>query len=57
MLNRVHRSPNHQLPRCLVREGVSDLSELGDSFKMLVVKDKLVEGAAAPAAMAMGRRC
>eukprot|EP01046_Picozoa_sp_COSAG06_P006624 COSAG06_NODE_313_length_17764_cov_4.287235_6_plen_58_part_00 len=57
MLNRVHRSPNHQLPRCLVREEVSDLSELGDSFKMLVVKDKLVEGAAAPAAMAMGRRC
>jgi hypothetical protein len=35
------------IPRCLVREEVSDLSELGDPFKMLIVKDKLAEGAAA----------
>ena len=35
------------IPRCLVREEVSDLSELGDPFKMLKMKDKLTEGAGA----------
>ena len=44
------------IPRCLVREEVSDLSELGDPFKMLIVKDKLhvVDGAAAAPAGAGG---
>ena len=42
------------IPRCLVREEVSDLSELGDPFKMLIVKDKLVDGAAAAPAGASG---